>query len=82
MGTKLSDIQPTAFKDNTVIFQLNGGYYTSYDCLMTTSPKPLPFVDNLNIGKEENKSNIVRYESVKCAKNEIRKSYNVKKLQK
>lgn len=81
LGTKLSDIQPTSFKPNSVIFQLNGGYYTSSNSITQTSPKPLLFIDSLNVLSDENKTSIVRYASVRCAKSEVRTSYNVKKLQ-
>lgn len=81
LGTKLSEIQPASFNENTVIFQLNGGYYTSQCYITTTSPKPLPFIDSLNVQKKDDKTSIVRYSSFKCAKSEIRNSYNVKKLQ-
>lgn len=81
LGTKLSDIQPASFNDNSVIFQLNGGYYTSKHCITTVSLKPLPFIDSLNVLSDEDNTSIIRYSSVKCAKSEVRMTYNVKKLQ-
>lgn len=84
LGTKLADIQPVSFKENTVIFQLNGGYFTSLHCIRTDTSKPLPFKEYLNVvdsADNTNSSVIVRNASVKCAKSEVRISYNVKKLQ-
>lgn len=81
LGPKLSDIQPVSFKENSVIFQLNGGYFTSLHCIRTDLSKPLPFMEHLNLVGSEDATKIARSAALKCAKSDVRLSYNVKKLQ-
>lgn len=82
LGSKLSNIQPISFNRNTVIFHMRGGYFTSHITLRTDLPKPPPFIDNLNIISSEEKTKIYKSTGIKTTATDLKKSYNVMKLQK
>lgn len=77
----MSEIQPSYFKDNSVIFQLRGGFFTSYKTLRADLPKPLPFIDHLNLISTDHETQICKHTGCKVPRNELRQSYNVTKLQ-
>lgn len=81
LGNKLSSIQPMFFNPNTVIFHMRGGYFTSPNTLRTDLPKPLPFIDDLNIISDENNTKVYRNLFVQVDSSDVKNSYNVKKLQ-
>ncbi|KAK5640261.1 hypothetical protein RI129_011072 [Pyrocoelia pectoralis] len=82
LGVKLSEIQPDSFKENSVIFHLRGGYFTSYISLRTDSQTPLQFIDNLNVLSNKLETKVFRITSTKSCKSEVKRSYTVGKLQK
>ncbi|XP_072382566.1 UV radiation resistance-associated gene protein [Diabrotica undecimpunctata] len=78
IGNKISDIQPYFFKNNSVIFYMQGGFYTSHEVIRTDLHKPVPFVNNLL----ETTGSKVMYKrlAVKSYSHEIQQSYNIDKL--
>lgn len=82
LGTKMSEIQPEYFNDNSVILYLRGGFFTSHDALRQDLQKPLQFIDNLNIMSTEFETKIYRNTVIKTVKPEVKHSYTVNKLQK
>lgn len=81
LGNKLSNIQPALFNSNTVIFKMRGGYFTSYITLRIDLPKPLPYIDHLNIISNETSTKVYRCIIIQTESGDIKNSYNVKKLQ-
>lgn len=79
LGSKLSDIPPTSFTENTVILQLHGGYFTSRYSIKTAAA---PFHENLNIINNSDGSKIFRKNKIKIPMQEIKSSYNIDKLRK
>lgn len=69
--------------ENSLVFQLNGGFFTSYDCLLNRNPVKI-FISSKKEAGEDNTEPIdvykVRYTSLKFLNSEIRPSYNVQKL--
>uniref|UniRef100_A0A1Y1KER1 UV radiation resistance-associated gene protein n=1 Tax=Photinus pyralis TaxID=7054 RepID=A0A1Y1KER1_PHOPY len=82
LGGKLSEVQPDSFNENSVIFYLRGGYFTSYVSLRTDLPRPLQFIDNVNVLSDESETKVFRVTTTKSCKSEIKCSYTVSKLQK
>lgn len=70
---------------NSLVFQMNGGLFTSYDCLLNKNPVKI-FIssqkdDRDHVTKTEPIDvHKVRYTSLKFLNSEIRQSYNVDKL--
>lgn len=81
LGNRLPCIQPSCFTSNTVIFHLRGGYFTSHATLKTDLPRPLPFIDNLNVFSDEAVTRVYRVTKIRTSVGEMNGSYNVKKLQ-
>ncbi|KAF5281404.1 hypothetical protein FQA39_LY17800 [Lamprigera yunnana] len=82
LGVKLSEIQPDSFRKNSVILHLRGGYFTSSVTLCNDLPKPLPFINRLNISSDGSDTKVFRHTKTKTFKNEVKHSYSVQKLQK
>lgn len=80
LGSKLSEIQPSYFKENSVILHLRGGYFTSHEALKPDIQKPLPFIDNLNVVSGEDTTKLYKCTSAAVPVNEIRNSYNADQL--
>lgn len=80
LGNKLTDMQPNLFKENSVIMQLHGGYFSSLNCLRIET------LNNLNKSKyimcKNDDYKIVKYICQKFLMNEIKNSYNMEKLRK
>lgn len=82
IGNKIADIQPIYFKANSVIFGLQGGYYTSLQVIHTHLQKPIPFINNLNVINTTDNNAVYRRIAIKCHKNTIQNSYDIEKLKK
>ncbi|XP_025830467.1 UV radiation resistance-associated gene protein [Agrilus planipennis] len=80
LGNKILDIQPESFKENTVIFQIREGFFTSHETLRSDLQKPLPFIDNINLVSNEHSTNVYRHIRERYKKNEVKNSYDLKKL--
>jgi len=81
LGNKITDLQPKYFKANTVIFFMQGVYFTSHDYLRGDLDKPLPFQSNLNLVEtERNDSVLYKRIAVKASKGEVAVSYKLEKL--
>ncbi|XP_022911167.2 UV radiation resistance-associated protein [Onthophagus taurus] len=80
LGNKLADVQPSSFKDNTVILHLHSGYFTSSASLRTDLQTFVPFIDHLNIVSTEDNTKVYRTVSIRIPSRDIKKSYNVEKL--
>lgn len=81
LGNKLSDIQPHSFNPNSVIFKMRGGYFTSHITLKMDLPEPFPFIDNLNVVGTDTSDKVYRCTAIRIDANDMKSSYNVKKLQ-
>ncbi|CAH1999062.1 unnamed protein product [Acanthoscelides obtectus] len=83
IGNKIADIQPHHFKNNTVIFYMLGGYFTSHHMIRTDLQKPVPFHSSMNISnKNTNETSVCKRLAMKVNKNEVHNSYNIQKLRK
>ncbi|VEN35236.1 unnamed protein product [Callosobruchus maculatus] len=82
IGNKIADIQPHHFKNNTVIFYMLGGYFTSHHMIRTDLQKPVPFHSSMNTVNTSNNTVVYKRVAVKVNKNEIHNSYNIQKLRK
>ncbi|CAH1132989.1 unnamed protein product [Ceutorhynchus assimilis] len=79
LGNKIADLQPKYFKANTVIFFMQGVYFTSQHYL--SNNQPLPFQKNLNlIQTSHNEQVLYRQIAFKAPKSEITSSYTLEKL--
>lgn len=74
-------MQPEHFTENSVIFKLRGGYFTSHSMLRTDLPKPPPFIDYVNVISSENCTAVFRYTCVKCMAKDLKNSFNIAKMQ-
>ncbi|ERL94353.1 hypothetical protein D910_11634 [Dendroctonus ponderosae] len=81
LGNKITDLQPKYFKANTVIFFMQGVYFTSQDCLR--NDVDAPFKNNLNL-LPTSPGGLVLYRraAIKAPKGEIASSYTLDKLRK
>lgn len=81
LGNKITDLQPKYFKANTVIFFMQGVYFTSQDCLR--NDVEAPFKNNLNL-LPTSPGGLVLYRraAIKAPKGEIASSYSLEKLRK
>lgn len=81
LGNKITDLQPKYFKANTVIFFMQGVYFTSHDYLRGDLDKPLPFQSNLNLVETERSESVLyKRMAVKASKGEVAVSYKLEKL--
>lgn len=80
IGNKIAEIQPVYFKNNSVIFYMQGGYYTSHHVIKTDLEKPIPFLSNVNLINTLNKKVIYRRIAIKAFQCEIQDSYSLDKL--
>lgn len=81
LGNKIADLQPKCFKANTVIFFMQGVYFTSQDYLRTDLDKSLPFQKYLNlIETSHNQQVLYRKMTLKAPKSEVASSYTLEKL--
>lgn len=80
LGTKLSEIHPMYFKENSVILQLRGGYFTSHKTIKVSLREPLPFIDNLNIISNEENTKPFKYTANVVPKGDVKISYDSEKL--
>ncbi|XP_066250759.1 UV radiation resistance-associated gene protein [Euwallacea similis] len=81
LGNKITVLQPKYFKANTVIFFMQGAYFTSQDYVQMDLEKPLPFQKNLNlIETARNEQVLYRRVAVKAPKGEVAISYTLEKL--
>lgn len=80
LGNKLAYIQPNYFKTCSLIFYMFGGYFASHTTIRTDLPKPVPFIDNLNLLDTGNDKKLLKRFALETSNNEIRKSYSLDKL--
>ncbi|CAH1155271.1 unnamed protein product [Phaedon cochleariae] len=81
IGNKTTDIQPVYFKGNSVIFCMQGGFYTSHEVVNMDSKKPIPFLSNLNLIDTSNGNKVIyRRIAIKSNRHEVQSSYNEGKL--
>ncbi|XP_057651065.1 UV radiation resistance-associated gene protein [Diorhabda carinulata] len=80
IGNKISDIQPYFFKKNTVIFCMQGGFYTSHQVIRTDLQKPIPFLNNINLIDTSNNKVIYKRVAIKACSQDVQHSYSVDKL--
>ncbi|KAJ8927867.1 hypothetical protein NQ314_019611 [Rhamnusium bicolor] len=80
IGNKIAEIQPIYFKSNSVIFFMQGGYYTNHKVINTDLQKPVPFLSNLNVINTLNDKVIYRRIAIKTLRSEVQSSYNINKL--
>lgn len=82
LGNKLAYVQPTYFKTATLIFYMLGGYFASHTTIRTDLPKPVPFIDSLNLLDTGNDRKLLKRFALEAPNSEIRKSYSLEKLRK
>ncbi|CAH0547955.1 unnamed protein product [Brassicogethes aeneus] len=82
IGNRITDILPSYFKENSVIFNLHGGFFTSRFTIRTDLKKSLPFEDSLNIIGSPETGIIYRCKTVNTLNSEVYRSYNLDKLRK
>ncbi|XP_050295307.1 UV radiation resistance-associated gene protein [Anthonomus grandis grandis] len=81
LGNKIADLQPKYFKVNSVIFIIQGVYFTSQHYIRHDLDKPLPFQKNLNLIQTLKEDPVVyRRVGVKVPKGEVASSYSLDKL--
>lgn len=80
LGNKLTDVQPSSFKEKAVILHLHGGLFTSIVTLRNDLQNPMPFIDHLNIISTEDETKVYRTLSIKIPLHQTKKSYSVEKL--
>ncbi|KAJ8979567.1 hypothetical protein NQ317_019142, partial [Molorchus minor] len=80
IGNKLAEIQPVYFKSNSVIFCMQGGYFTSHYVINTSMQKPVPFLRNVNVIDTLTDKVIYKHVAIKTSHSEIQNSYNLDKL--
>ncbi|XP_019872280.2 UV radiation resistance-associated gene protein isoform X2 [Aethina tumida] len=80
LGNRAVEILPSYFKNNSVIFCIAGGYFSSQRTIRTDLPKPVPFIDNVNVCGDVGTGKVYRKTSVKTQSNEVCKSYSLEKL--
>ncbi|KRT86673.1 hypothetical protein AMK59_135, partial [Oryctes borbonicus] len=80
LGNKLSDVQPSSFKDKAVILHLHAGLFTGIVALRNDVQNDIPFIDHLNIISTENDTKIYRTLTIKLPRSETKKSYCAEKL--
>lgn len=81
LGNKITDLQPKYFKANTVIFFMQGVYFTSHDYLRGDLDKPLPFQSSLNLVETERSESVLyKRMAVKAPKGEVAVSYKLEQL--
>lgn len=81
LGNSLPSIQSDCFNNNTLIFHMRGGYFTSHITLKTSSQMPLAFIDHLNVVSDVERTRVCRMTKIKVSVEEMNSSYNVNKLQ-
>ncbi|KAJ8924929.1 hypothetical protein NQ315_001092 [Exocentrus adspersus] len=77
VGNKIADIQPLYFRNNSVIFYMQGGYYTSHRVINTDLQKPIPFLSKANLADGKV---VYKRVAVKLSRNETQDSYTLDKL--
>lgn len=80
LGNRAVEILPSYFKNNSVIFCIAGGYFSSQRTIRTDLPKPVPFINNVNVCGDVGTGKVYRKTSVKTQSNEVCKSYSLEKL--
>ncbi|KAI4471451.1 uv radiation resistance-associated protein [Holotrichia oblita] len=80
LGNKLTDVQPSSFKEKAVILHLHGGLFTSIVTLRNDLQNPIPFIDHLNVISTEDETKVYRTLATKLPPNETKKSYSAEKL--
>ncbi|KAG5887925.1 hypothetical protein JTB14_003021 [Gonioctena quinquepunctata] len=80
IGHKIADIQPKYFKNQSVIFYMQGGFYTSHLAVKTGLRKPIPFIKNLNLIDTLRSKVIYKRIAINAGRHEIQNSYNIEKL--
>lgn len=80
IGNKIAEIQPVYFKNNSVIFYMQGGYYTSHHVIKTDLQKPIPFLSNVNLINTLNNKVIYRRIAIQAHQCELQDSYSLDKL--
>ncbi|KAL1518099.1 hypothetical protein ABEB36_001774 [Hypothenemus hampei] len=81
LGNRISDLHPKYFKANTVIFVMQGVYFTSHKSIRNDLEKP--FEKRLNLFENvHNEQMLYKKVAVKCSKSEIATSYSLEKLRK
>ncbi|XP_076272964.1 UV-resistance associated gene [Rhynchophorus ferrugineus] len=81
LGSKIADLHPRYFKLNTVIFSMQGGYFTSHTFIRNDLDGALPFQKHLNlIEKDNNELVLYRRVAIKAPKGEVQNTYTLDKL--
>ncbi|XP_030757323.1 uncharacterized protein LOC115883148 [Sitophilus oryzae] len=81
LGSKIADLHPRHFKENTVIFFMQGGFFTSQNYIKTDLDKVVPFYKYLNLIEKDN-NELVLYKriAIKAPKGEVQSTYTLDKL--
>ncbi|XP_060535872.1 UV radiation resistance-associated protein [Cylas formicarius] len=85
LGNKIADLQPAYFRDDTVIFFMRGGYFTSHLYLRndpTSKPTPPRLTKNLNLIDNGRGKLLYRRVATKNRAAETLPSYGSEKLRK
>lgn len=82
LGNKITDLKPELFKENSVILQLRGGYFSSIKYIKNNISNNFFLSKNINVKQFEDDFNIVKYITLKFPPNQVKPSYNLDKLRK
>ncbi|XP_074032875.1 UV-resistance associated gene isoform X2 [Leptinotarsa decemlineata] len=73
-------VQPRYFKDYSVIFCMQGGFYTSHQVIKTDLQIPIPFISNVNVIDTLNSKVIYKKVAIEVSRHEVQRSCNLEKL--
>nr|XP_023015166.1 UV radiation resistance-associated gene protein [Leptinotarsa decemlineata] len=73
-------VQPRYFKDYSVIFCMQGGFYTSHQVIKTDLQIPIPFISDVNVIDTLNSKVIYKKVAIEVSRHEVQRSCNLEKL--